>query len=316
MPEEALYTLLCKYLLDEAGAEERAWVEAWKDNDPGNAALLASLAKVLAAGETGRKAVPANTAAAWLQLVEKMDGLSAVVPSRPSRRFTWLKIAAALLVALGAGWWYFFGRQPQQIFTGPVTAVLTDGSSVQLSAASRLEVARGFNSRSRKVTLTGTGTFNVKGSAANPFVVALGHTEVKVLGTRFIVSYLPAAATLKVHVSSGKVLVTDHDKPDSAILTPGMLLQKDSGRSAFRIAAHVNDMGKRSLSFNDTPLEEVLHTITEVYDIKVEVVNTGLLKSAVHGAFTGESAEEVIKSLATLLGARYEKVNDRQYRLK
>ena len=50
MPEEALYTLLCKYLLDEAGTDERAWVEAWKNNAPGNAALLASLAKVLVTG--------------------------------------------------------------------------------------------------------------------------------------------------------------------------------------------------------------------------------------------------------------------------
>jgi ferric-dicitrate binding protein FerR (iron transport regulator) len=316
MPEEALYTLLCKYLLDEAGAEERAWVEAWKHNDPGNAVLLASLAKVLAAGEAGGAMVPANTDAAWLQLVEKMDDPPLLAPARPAKRFTWLKIAAVLLAALGAGWWFFIARQPQQTFTGPVTAALADGSSVQLSAASRLEVARGFNSRSRKVTLTGTGTFDVKGSAALPFVVILGHTEVKVLGTRFTITYQPAAAMLKVHVSSGRVLVTDPDKPGGVVLMPRMLLQKDSGRPAFRITAHVNDMGKRDLSFTDTPLEEVLHTITEVYDIKVEVVNTGLLKATVRGNFTGESAEDVIRSLATLLGARYEKVNDRQYRLK
>ena len=313
MPEEALYTLLCKYLLDEAGTDERAWVEAWKNNAPGNAALLASLAKVLVTG-TANEAAPANTDAAWLQLIGKMDESPVLIAARP--RFTWLKIAAALLVALGAGWWFFLSRQPQQIFTGPVRATLQDGSSVQLSAASRMEVARGFNSRNRKVTLSGTATFDVNGSAANPFVIALGRMEVKVLGTRFMISYQPAAATLKVHVSSGKVLVTDHDKADSAVLTPGMLLQKAGDRPAFRIASHVNDMGKRSLSFNDTPLEEVLHTITEVYDIKVEVVDTHLLKLPVSANFTNESTEDVIRLLAHLLHAGYEKVNDRQYKLK
>jgi len=177
-------------------------------------------------------------------------------------------------------------------------------------------VAKGFNEKNRKVTLTGIATFDVKGSAANPFVIMLGHNEVKVLGTKFMINYQPGAATLKVHVSNGKVMVIDHDKKDSVILTDGMLLQKDNDRPAFRIASHVTDMGKRSLSFQDTPLEEVLHTITEVYDIKIEVMDTDLLKLPVRADFTGESTEDVMKSLALMLNASYEKVNDRQYKLK
>lgn len=316
MPDEALYTLLCKYLLKEADAEEHAWVEDWKELDPGNAALLNSLAKVLDTAAANEKAVEADTNYAWAQLSGKMDDKPALIAIRPKNRFIWLKIAAVLLVAFGAGWWFLVGNKPQQIYSGPVKATLQDGSSVQLSAASRLEVARGFNNRNRKVSLTGTASFEVNGSASNPFVITLGHTEVKVLGTRFLINYQPGTAALKVHVSSGKVMVIDHDKEDSVILTDGMLLQKDIDRPAFRIASHVTDMGKRSLSFADTPLEEVLHTITEVYDIKVEVVDTDLLKLPVRADFTGESTDDVIKTLALMLNADYEKVNDRQYKLK
>ncbi|SEW26153.1 FecR family protein [Chitinophaga arvensicola] len=316
MPDEALYTLLCKYLLDEADTEERAWVETWKEADPGNMALLVSLGKVLDTAAANEKTVAADTPYAWSQLQEKMDDKPALIAIRSKPRFTWLKIAAVLLIALGAGWWFLLGNKPQEVYAGPVHTTLTDGSNVQLSDGAKLEVARGFNEKNRKVTLTGTASFDVKGSAANPFVITLGHNEVKVLGTRFMIDYQPGAATLKVHVSNGKVMVIDHDKQDSVLLTDGMLLQKDNDRPAFRIASHVTDMGKRSLSFQDTPLEEVLHTITEVYDIKVEVMDTDLLKLPVRADFTGESTEDVMKSLALMLNAHYEKVNDRQYKLK
>jgi len=316
MPDEALYTLLCKYLLNEADAEERAWVEDWKDIDPGNTALLSSLAKVLDTAAANEKAVAADTDTAWSQLSGKMDEKPVLIAIRPKNRFLWLKIAAVLLVAFGAGWWFLVGHQPQQIYAGPVKATLQDGSSVQLSAASRLEVARGFNNHNRKVSLTGTASFDVSGSADNPFVITLGRTDVKVLGTRFMINYQPGSATLKVHVSSGKVMVIDHDKKDSVVLTDGMLLQTDNSRPAFRIASHVTDMGTRSLSFTNTPLEEVLHTITEVYDIKVEVADTDLLKLPVRADFTGESTDDVIKTLALMLNAGYEKINNRQYKLK
>lgn len=316
MPDEALYTLLCKYLLDEADTEERAWVETWKAADPGNMALLISLGKVLDTVAANEKMVAANTGDAWSQLQGKMDDKPALIAIRSKPRFTWLKIAAVLLIALGAGWWFLLGNKPQEIFAGPANTTLADGSSVLLADGAKLEVAKGFNEKNRKVTLTGIATFDVKGSAANPFVIMLGHNEVKVLGTKFMINYQPGAATLKVHVSNGKVMVIDHDKKDSVILTDGMLLQKDNDRPAFRIASHVTDMGKRSLSFQDTPLEEVLHTITEVYDIKIEVMDTDLLKLPVRADFTGESTEDVMKSLALMLNASYEKVNDRQYKLK
>jgi transmembrane sensor len=316
MPDEALYTLLCKYLLNEADGEERAWVETWQLEDSGNMALLTSLRNVLDIVAVNEKLVVADTQHSWLQLHEKIADTPALIAIRPKNRFMWLKVAAVLLIALSAGWWFMTGKHPQQTYSGPVKATLQDGSSVQLLAASRLEVARGFSSHNRKVSLTGMASFDVVGNPDNPFVITLGHTEVKVLGTRFVINYEPGKSVLKVHVSSGKVMVIDHDKADSVLLTEGMLLQQDNSRPVFRVATHVTDMVTRSLTFNDTSLEEVLHTITEVYDVKVEVVNTDLLKLPVRASFTSESTDDVIKSLALMLNAGYEKTGDRQYRLK
>ncbi|CAL1516402.1 FecR domain-containing protein [Chitinophaga sp. MM2321] len=325
-PDEALYTLLCKYLLDEADTAERAWVETWLAGDADNQALLGALRKVLATATAAQPTgMETDTAHSWQQLYGKMDipqqpGEKTVVGKQPLRvvksRYTWLKIAAAFLIILGAGWWFLVNTPAAQTYAGPQTAHLQDGSSVQLLAASRLEVARGYNSSNRKVSLRGAATFDVAGNAAQPFVVLLGHTEVKVLGTRFLVRYEPGNSMLTVHVSSGKVMVIDHDKADSVVLTEGMLLQKDDSRPAFRIAAHVTDIAKRSMTFRDTPLEEVLHTITEVYDVKVEVDDTSLLKLTVSTHFNGEKIDDVISALALTLNADWEKTGERQYKLK
>ncbi|MCW3463104.1 FecR family protein [Chitinophaga nivalis] len=316
-PDEALYTLLCKYLLDEADAEERAWVEAWQQDDAGNPVLLASLRKVLDTATDNQTVATADTDKSWQQLYDKMDGTPVVVPMTTKRNYTWLKVAAVLLIVLGAGVWFMTGKSPEQVYAGPVDARLKDGSEVQLSAAARLEIASGFNDHNRKVSFSGQATFNVAGSAENPFVIVLGHNkEVKVLGTRFMVDYEPTTTALKVHVSSGKVMVIDHDKGDSALLTEGMLLQQDKTRPAFRVASHVTDAVKKSLAFHDTQLEEVLHTITAVYDVKVEVADTALLKLTVNANFTGESIDDMISALAMTLNAQWEKTGDRQYQLK
>ncbi|QJB41649.1 FecR domain-containing protein [Chitinophaga oryzae] len=325
--DEALYTLLCKYLLNEADMEERAWVEAWLQDDTGNARLLASLGKVLQTAADQAVTVPVETDRSWQQLYAKMNvtpptAFTIPEPEQaiPIRKkgyiYTLLKVAAVLVIALGAGWWFLTGKQPSAVFAGPATAQLPDGSSVQLLSDSRLELAKGYNNSNRTVSLQGAGTFDVAGNAGQPFVVLLGHTEIKVLGTRFTVHYVPGRQAVSVHVASGKVMVINHDKADSVVLTQGMLLRHDSLRPAFRIATHVADIEKKSLAFHDTPLEEVLQTITEVYDVKVELENTALLKLTVSTTFNDESIEEVMNALAMTLNASWEKTGERQYKLK
>src|SRR6188768_3795952 len=92
--DEALYALLCKYVLSEANAEERLWVQDWLRADPQHPQLLASLEKVLV--EIPRKAHTADTAQAWQRLSEKLP---------VQRRFHAGWIAAAGLLLIAGIWW-------------------------------------------------------------------------------------------------------------------------------------------------------------------------------------------------------------------
>ncbi|RAJ75037.1 ferric-dicitrate binding protein FerR (iron transport regulator) [Chitinophaga dinghuensis] len=319
--DEALYTLLCKYLLDEADEEERAWVNSWLTDHEDNVQLLEALRKVLDTAAAQQYAIPANTDSSWNQLYSRMtteEQPDAEPILTPVRNFSWstfLKVAAVLLVLVGVGGW-FLATRPAARYNGPVAATLEDGSKIELKGdASSLSVAKGFNDKNRKVVLKGSAVFDIAANATQPFIVSLGHTEVKVLGTRFTVNYEPNKSVLQVHVSSGKVMVIDHSRSDSVILTEGMLLQQDAQKPDFRIAAHVLDPENKSLAFRNVPLEEVLQSVTAVYDVKVVVDNTSLLKLSIDSDLTGAPIDSVMETLARSINVQWEKTGDRQYRL-
>lgn len=298
--DEALYALLCKYVLGEADTAERQWVDNWLKTGPDHPVLVSGLEKLLKE-QPGIRVTPADTERAWQSLAARMNG------SRPSvhkwRR--WLMAAAVLLVAAGTGlWWLIAGSSRTQRFTGPVLAQLKDGSAVQLEARARLTVLPGF-SRKREVALEGKATFNVTPDAARPFVVKVGDRTIKVLGTRFMVDVAGRKGALRVHVDTGQVMVIDKDNRDSIVLSSGMLLEQSEEQVPFRVAAHVADITGQQLEFSDAPLSEVLHTIEMIYHIHVTADAT-LLQLPITATFTGETAENVLASIAFMTNTHIE----------
>ncbi len=324
--DEALYTLLCKYLLEEADAEERAWVEAWKEDSSGNAALLASLGKIIGTATSPLVVVhQVQTNTSWAQLSGKIAAQEAVpaVPETkvypmPERRsFGWWKVAAVLVILLGAGWWWLGGNTAgQQRYTGPVAAMLEDGSSVQVDTLGTVSLSKDFGKKERKVSLQGKAMFDVTKDEQRPFIVTAGSTEVRVLGTRFTIDYQPEQAGLMVHVSTGKVMVIDHVKGDSVVLTDGMLLKRAKEQEIFKVATHVADINKKALVFHDAPLEEVLLTVCTVYNVKVSVADVTLLKTPVTATFTNEPIDNVLASLSFMTNSKWEKTGAQQYIVK
>jgi transmembrane sensor len=284
--EEALYALLCKYVLSEADAEERLWVEEWLQADVQHPVLLASLEKVLR--QIPYKEDKEATEVAWQRLAVKMEA----APVIRKRNSWWMAAAIFVLAAGAAGLWWITARNSRvQTFTGPVMAELKDGTRIQLDSLSELKVF--FSSRQRLVKLSGKAVFDVTPNAAHPFIVQLDQQEVRVLGTKFMIDY-PRNGSLRVHVNSGRVLVKG-DK-DSVVLSSGMLLAHQNGQ-ATKVAAHVVNADKKELVFSDTPLSEVLQTIGVVYDKQV-MADYELLQLPVTATFTGEPVENVLSAIA------------------
>lgn len=305
-PEEALYALLCKYLLREADAEERRWVDEWLQADAQHPRLLASMKKLLLT-DIPAQPIPGaqDTDTAWQRLCAKMDAPASAAPVYElpqKRRNWWMAAAAVILLVAGAGAWWITRKGDMKTYTGPVIAQLDDGTSIQLDSLAQLQVLPGFGRNGRRVKLQGKALFDVTPDALHPFIVSLGSTTVTVMGTVFSIDNAVDKGALTIHVRSGKILVTDHVLRDSVMLTKNMLLEHNAGHTPFKVAAHVTNVTGQQLVFTDVPLREVLQTINTVYNLSVKA-DSALLEKPVTATFTGELPENVLEAVTFMLNA-------------
>lgn len=305
-PDEALYALLCKYLLKEADATEQQWVNNWLQADPAHPVLLASLDKLLRTAPGQTVAGGMDTDTAWQLLSSRMEqpGLKKV----RSMRTWWMSAAAAVVLLAGAGLWYM-NQERTIYYSGAQLVILRDGTSIQLENAAQLQVLPGFGKQNRKVILKGKADFDVTTDAAHPFIIDLGNQAITVLGTRFSVDN---SSHLRVFINSGKIKVTRQQ--DSVVLTAGMLLQEDSTQHQFQVGAHITDAEAHAVVFKDTPLREVLQTISVLYHTDLHA-DEELLDLPVTATYTGEPVQNVLDAIAFMTNATLEK-NEAGYILK
>lgn len=365
-PDEALYSLLCKYLLNEADAVERRWVETWRRENTANEEVLAAIRRMLdipaqatvypgldtesswerlkrRVTESGEARVnataadlsqettggnsPTNTAttgdspgAAGTTGADRQASAAAQgePPIRPlSRRYRWLQIAAVLAVLVGLAVWFSprSGTSPVT-FSGAQHAALKDGSQVIMESGAAMQLTEGFGKKERRVVFSGKAVFNIKQDAQAPFVVMLGKTEIKVLGTRFMVDFRPEEQVLTVHVSSGRIMVSDPEKGESVVLSQGMLLKRNEPAQPFEVAAHVQDIARKSLIFRDAPLGEVLQTLRAVYGVTVSVEDSSLLQKGVTTNFENESIDNIMETIAFMTNTQVEKAGQQHFSIR
>jgi transmembrane sensor len=183
--------------------DERAAFEAWLAADPRQAHTFAAMSR------TWRDAAKlkhlANLAqperSGWIRWALRAMGLSL-----SAFRFAVLAAAAAAVLT-------FIGFQMSDLLDGHQTRIgqtrvltLADGSTVVLGAKSRIVV--NFTASERRVRLTaGEALFQVKHSAARPFVVDAGDTVIRDVGTSFDVNR--TGASVRVSVLEGEVEVRE-----------------------------------------------------------------------------------------------------------
>jgi ferric-dicitrate binding protein FerR (iron transport regulator) len=306
-PDEAIYSLLCKYLLNEADVVERQWVETWRKEDPANEEILSSIRRMLDALSPVVNIPDLDTESSWQRLKTTIG-----VEEPRVRKMHWgLKVAAVLVLALGVG--LFFILQPaqkEQVFAGAQKASLKDGSLVSMEEGAEMHLVKGFGKAARRVKFFGRAHFDIAQNAEHPFVIVLGRTEIKVLGTRFMIDFKPDNS-LVVLVSSGRIMVTDLDKKDSVILNPGMLLRRDQQQEPFEVAENVKDLSRKQLVFSNVPLQKVIQTIELVYGVEVEVGDTALLEKVVTANFENEPIDNVLETIAFITNTTVNKTGQR-----
>lgn len=253
--------------------------------------------------------------------------------SSSGRLAAW-KIAAAVLLMLGAGlWWYTRSVQrnvlavqtTEEYNPGPLPRAfrLKDSSIVTLFPQSRLRVSEAFGEKKREVWLTGEAFFEVARNAGKPFFVYTGEVVTKVLGTSFRVRAFASDARVSVAVSTGKVTVfkqsaeqqPGHALKDEIILTPnqqGVYVKSDEKllKTLVDTPAIVSSgLDSNYFNFNETPLPQVFGRLEKAYGVRI-VFDEELLKECNFTARLNAGALfEKLSLVCETIRARYEVVD-------
>lgn len=207
-------------------------------------------------------------------------------------------------------------------------AVLPDHSTVWLKPNSQLTFPEVFDAKSRMVTISGEGFFEVTKNPDCPFIINSPSIITKVWGTSFLVRDHDRGNSAEVSVMTGKVSVSV--KTANTGTEPSLKLEKGevmlyphqkvvyladqnllrpetedvADESAMQIWKHVN------LSFENRPIREIIPVLNSKFHVHIEVKNERLNRYILNADMTGLNLPDVLEALKKSLNINYEINND------
>jgi ferric-dicitrate binding protein FerR (iron transport regulator) len=266
-----------------------------------------------------------NADIAWVKLDDKIVHLT----PKPKHHYDTIisfffsstgKAAAAVLVfaLVALGGYLLYQKAQWQTFTAAAkneTLTLPDQSVVVVRKGSSIKYRKAFDKKERLVQLTGEAFFKVQHKDNQPFLVTTNNTEVKVLGTSFLVN--SAASTDEVVVVTGQVNVKDKNKAgNQVILAKGQRAVLEHTRFYQSPVTDSNfiawETGK--LIFNNTPLPKVLQDVAHYYGVQLELAPA--LKATTQDVhvtvqFNNQPIEQALEEITLITGLQMKKEKDK-----
>lgn len=237
----------------------------------------------------------------WLKLNQQIKSEPSI--KKPKQRILLLRIAAAVVVMLIAGFALFQHDAPEDVVRSGSeqrAIELSDGSSMLLNANS---LATYVNPR--KVSLDGEAYFDVqKKLSAQTFEVHTKHAMVEVLGTRFNVKSTDEYTS--VYLEEGSVRLYCHEIDSVILMEPGDLVTYDKNTQVLTqlkdetAQTHIGWREGVTL-LEDMKLRLVLEKIEEVYDIEFEVSESSNIQRIVTFPLPTSSLDTTISLLENTL---------------
>ncbi|MGL4994496.1 MAG: FecR family protein [Bacteroidales bacterium] len=288
-----MQSIIRKYLNHKANEEELAKLKCWLNESSKNREELIRLKNsyVLSLIDDSEERLSDDDKDNMVNGVPKVYSLlKMTIGSR------WIQYAAVALIVISfqslLRWKSELNYEPQyqEISVGPgesARVVLSDGSIVWLNSNSELKYPDHFNSRSRKVALSGEAFFEVKRDTKHPFIVNAGEISVRVLGTEFNVQSYKDEPSLKVEVQSGKVQITDYlSDDDGVILTANEkveFVRSDRSMKVGRYDPNSESWRAGKYIFRNRSFGEIVRQLERIYGVNIEVRDPKLLDEVYYG---------------------------------
>jgi len=177
---------------------------------------------------------------------------------------------------------------------------LGDGTKVWLNHGSKLKYPYQFDSKDRKVFLTGEAYFVVAHNDKVPFIVETSQLDVKATGTEFNVSAYTEDDWVVATLVQGKVIVYEKEnKGTMKELWPNQSLRYAIGHKETMIDSSNTDKyvawKNGLLIFRNDPIEDIAKKLAKWYNVDVQITNEKAKGYTCTATFTDETLAQVLE---------------------
>jgi len=270
--------LLIKFLLKETSSEENMMVQNWL-LDEKNAAYFAQFERIWNASEDLVEPNLINVDEEWLKFKAKtVTPINAEPPIRPFRRnYTWIGIAAALVIAIGT--WSIYSLSGLNAYTElashdqVITKVLPDGSQLTINKNTEMSYASNFKNHRNIQMKKGDVFFSVAHDKQNPFIIEIDKIDVVVVGTSFNIKHLKNET--EVIVENGIVKVSLDNQQIELIKGERILIAPETKKLVKERSENqlYNYYRTKLFIAVNTPLSELIEILNEAYGSNVVIAD-------------------------------------------
>lgn len=249
-----------------------------------------------------------------------VDNLVELGPRRAARPTwrPWALAAAPMAAAVAAGLLLLgpaLDRRAVTYQTAPGETrdvVLKDGTRIAMNGDSRLTVQLTGDVRRVKMDQA-QAAFDVAHDVERPFLIDVGESQVRVIGTAFDIRR--DQTTTRVSVSRGVVQVSDLQAPSRAVrLTVGQSVARDDATDLAVVStvdpASVQGWRQGRLTYQDRPLGEVATDLSRAFETPV-VVSAGAADLRFTGVLELDDENRMITRLEAFLPVIATRANGR-----
>lgn len=179
--------------------------------------------------------------------------------------------------------------------------IFQDGSRATLNTETRIKYPRKFGFSERKVELEGEAFFEVSPNKDRPFIVDMKDINVKVLGTTFDVKAYATDPDIFVTLETGKVVLANNSS-SLAHMKPGEKATYNRKSGVCKISRpenieHLSAWKKNQIVFNNTPLSEVIATLSRWYNVEFTIADSSVLYYNYTLTSTEQDIKQILKDL-------------------
>lgn len=310
--DEAIYTLILKYIEGKASEEETAEFLQWIDQSPENKILYFKIKDAVEALSKNESQVSADPQV-WASITEKYNSEEKTDKKGIKFPKIW-RYAAAVILLAGAALLYSRHYNASTWITVQVAknetmkkVLLPDHSQVWLKPGSSIHYPSNFEQVSRIIDLKGDGFFEVAkqlDSHGNrkSFTIKTAALSISVLGTCFNVQQ--HGEEEGVVVNTGVVRV--ETKNQVTTLHPGnrvLLKNKQLIPSNVNASLYKGWM-TGNYEFNDTSIEEIRELLELTYNVTVKIDQPEQFKNIrLSGRVVAKTQQEFLELLKPMLSA-------------